>query len=128
MIKLGYEQVRVIFPIPKNAFKTQAFLFVVPMFITTGISILIFSTIKGISVQQQNIFSFIIIGSIILSLLGMAPIQIVMYRLVDEPAFTDGGIVRGLRSGIIYSFIYSAGIAAIGLIIFFLTGIFLPSN
>jgi len=128
MIKVGYEQLKITPPVSRSAAKTQSLLFILPMLVTTGVSVLIFSMVTGLSVKEQNTYSLIILGSVILSLLGMAPMQMVMYRLVDEPEFNDGGITRGLRAGILYGLIYSIAISVLALVGFFLKDFFLFSN
>jgi|GEM_PF-1128965 len=128
MIKVGYEQLKITPPVSRSAAKTQSLLFILPMLVTTGVSVLIFSMVTGLSVKEQNTYSLIILGSVILSLLGMAPMQMVMYRLVDEPEFNDGGITRGLRAGILYGLIYSIAISVLALVGFFLKDFFLFSD
>lgn len=128
MIRVGYEYLRIPPPVSRTAFKFQSLLFILPMFITTGISILIFSMATGLSAGEQNTYSLIILSAVVLSLLGISPVQMVMYRLTDQPEFSDGGLIRGLRISILYGLIYSLFMSAMALTIFFLMGNFLLSD
>jgi len=86
----------------------RAILFIVPSLMITVSSIILFSQLTGLTQQQNNIFSITIIAAIILSLLGTAGMQVLIYRVVDDDDYyIDGGAVRGTIIGIVYSVIFS---------------------
>ena len=91
----------------------QAFLFVVPMIVTTGVSILLFSNLSDLSFVQHNTLSIVVLAAVIFSLLGMAGVQLLLYRIIEEPSYQDGGITRGVKTSLIYCILFSILISLI---------------
>lgn len=100
-------------PISRMPGWLQAFLFIVPMVVTTGASILLFSQITGFTPAQQNTFSVIILSAVIISLLGMAGVQLLVYRFIEKPEYKDGAAIRSVTAGLLFAFLFSILISLI---------------
>lgn len=86
----------------------RAILFIIPSIVITVISIILFSQLTGLSGTQMNVFSITIISSIVISLIGMAGMQLLIYRIVDDREyFKDGATIRAIKMGIVYSLLFS---------------------
>jgi uncharacterized membrane protein len=95
-------------PEPKSRNVNQAVLFILPSIVITLISIVLFARLSNFPQPQYNIFLVTIISAIVLSLIGMAGMQVLIYRIVDDSEhFSDGGAKRAIRLGLLYSFCVS---------------------
>ncbi len=95
-------------------------LFIVPSLATTLATGILFALLRGLSAHELNAFAVIIMSSVILSLIGTAGIQFVIYKKVGEsgfsrePAKEEKGFGTIIIMGIIVSIsfsIVSSGIA-----------------
>jgi len=104
----GFEMKEVLRTEPKRSSVNQAILFILPSIVVTVISIILFTQLTALTDQQRHIFSVTIIAAIILSLVGMAGMQLLIYRIIDDrDNDKDGAARRGTNIGIIYSVIFS---------------------
>ncbi len=82
----------------------QAVMSAGPGIVVTVISIILFSNLDGLSLNEQNVFSITILGATVTSLLFSTVMQLLVYRMIDEPnAFPTGAATRGIQIGIIFS-------------------------
>ena len=101
-------------PEPKNSNVNQAILFILPSIVITIISILLFGQLNVFPEPNHNIFLVTVISAIILSLVGMAGMQMLMYRIIDDrDHYIDGTAIRAIKMGLIYSCTVSIILAAI---------------
>jgi uncharacterized membrane protein len=122
MSGVGFDLKRVLKKVPRSPNVNQAILFIVPSLVITGVSIILFSQLIALTPHQHNIFSITIIAAVILSLVGMAGMQLLIYRIVDDREYyLDGAAIRGIRVGIICSVIFS--IVMSGLSSFYFVGV-----
>jgi len=118
----GFDLRRILKRIPRSPYVNQAVLFIVPSLVVTAVSVILFSQLTAFTPRQYNIFSITIMVAIILSLVGMAGMQLVVHRIVDDREhYSDGAATRVIRVGIIYSVIFS--IVASGLLSFYFLGV-----
>ena len=97
---------------PESGNVSRGILFILPSIVITVVSILLFSQLTAFTPQQQNIISITIIAAVILSLVGMAGIQVLIYRIVESRGdYADGAASRSIRIGMTYSFLYSVVMA-----------------
>ena len=90
----------------------RAILFILPSIVITAVSIALFSQLTSFTQSQHNIFAITIIAAIILSLVGMAGMQVLIYRIVESrDYYADGAAVRSIRIGMVFSFFVSVIIA-----------------
>ena len=90
----------------------RAILFILPSIVITAVSIALFSQLTSFTQSQHNIFAITIIAAIILSLIGMAGMQVLIYRIVESrDDYADGAAVRSIRIGMVFSFFVSVIIA-----------------
>ena len=110
----GFEMKEVLRTEPKRSSVNQAILFIIPSIVVTIISIILFTQLTALTEQQRHIFSITIIAAIVLSLVGMAGMQLLIYRIIDDPdKDKDGAARRGTNIGIVYSIIFSIIITAL---------------
>lgn len=89
--------------VKKGAFG-RAVLYVIPGIVVTTFSVLLFAQLTGLDDGELNRFSVIILTAIIFSLLSATLMQILIYRInEDKSYFADGGAVRSIRMGVVYS-------------------------
>lgn len=112
-------------PMSKKQAVGQGALFVVPSLVITIISIVFFLQLRYFTAEWLNMFSVTIIAAVVLSLLGTAVIQIVIYRVQDDSYYRDGAALRGIRLGIFYSIIASLALSA-AMAPYFLSGLGFP--
>jgi len=99
---------------PRNANINRGILFILPSIVITVVSMILFSQITSFTQPQQNIISITIIAAIILSLVGMAGMQVLIYRIVESRNdYADGAASRSIMIGMAYSIIFSVVMAAI---------------
>jgi len=111
----GYNLTKLFKPIVNNPGIRQAVLFIVPSLITTSISMLLFSLLTDFNAAQLNRISITIFTAIIISLVGAAGMQLLIYRIVeDHEYFTENAAMRGIKTGILCSVIISMIMVAIG--------------
>ncbi len=92
----------------------RAILIIIPSIVITVISVILFSQLSGLSGKQMNVFSITIISAVVLSLILMAGMQVLIYRIIDDREyFKDGAAVRATRLGMVYSLFISLIISAI---------------
>jgi uncharacterized membrane protein len=101
-------------PAPKRASLNQAMFFIIPSIVVTAVSIALFAQLTEFNEHQQNVFSITTISAIILSLVGMAGMQILIYRIVDDRQNpSDQTRKRGVRTGVLYAIIFSLAVSAV---------------
>jgi len=104
----GFEMKEVLRAEPKHSSVNQAMLFILPSIVVTLISIILFTQLTALTDQQRHIFSVTIIAAIILSLVGMAGMQLLIYRIIDDrDNDMNGAARRSTNVGIRYSIIFS---------------------
>jgi hypothetical protein len=114
MSATGFEMKEISQPGPRLASVNRAILFILPSIVVTAVSIILFSQLTSFTQPQQNIFSITILAAIILSLVGMAGMQVLIYRIVGPGGDSAGGAVsRSIKIGITYSLILSVILAAV---------------
>ena len=112
----GYNLTKLFKPIVNNAGIRQAVLFIVPSLITTSISMLLFRLLTDFNAVQLNHLSITIFAAIIISLVGAAGIQLLIYRIVeDHEYFTADAAMRGIKAGILCAGIISMILVIIGI-------------
>jgi uncharacterized membrane protein len=104
----GFEMKEIIRAGPRLPSLNRAILFILPSIVITVVSITLFSQLTSFTQSQHNIFAITIIAAIILSLVGMAGMQVLIYRIVE-----DGAVSRSLIIGMTYSLILSVIISAL---------------
>jgi uncharacterized membrane protein len=104
----GFEMKETIEAGPRFPSLNRAILFILPSIVITVVSITLFSQLTSFTQPQYNIFAITIIAAIILSLVSMAGMQVLIYRIVEE-----GGVTRSIIIGITHSFIVSVIISAL---------------
>ncbi|MDP2730721.1 MAG: exopolysaccharide Pel transporter PelG [Dehalococcoidales bacterium] len=98
---------------PRYPAVSRAILFIIPSIVITVISIILFSQLTGLSEAQMNVFSITIISAIVLSLIGMAGMQVLIYRIIDDrDFFKDGATTRATAIGFVGSLLFSLIISA----------------
>ena len=98
----GYNLTKLFKPIVNNPGIRQAVLFIVPSLVTTTISILLFSLLTDFNSTQLNHLSITIFAAIIISLVGAAGMQLLIYRIIeDHEYFTEDAAMRGIKTGIL---------------------------
>jgi uncharacterized membrane protein len=114
MSATGFEMKAPSQPGPKSTSVNRAILFILPSIVVTVVSIILFSQLTSFTQLQQNIFSITIFAAIILSLVGMAGIQVLIYRIIGaESDIANGGASRSVKIGITYSIILSIILATV---------------
>lgn len=110
----GFDMKGVIRAEPGHPAIGRAILFIVPSIIVTAISVILFSFLTGLGDRQMNVFSITILSAVVLSLIGMAGMQVLIYRIIeDREYFKDGATVRATKVGIVYSLFFSLVVSAI---------------
>jgi len=101
--------------ISKGRSITQALLFIVPSLVITVISYVLFALLKNFTAAQLNEFSVTTMAAIVVSLVGTAGMQLLIYRIIDNGKSykKDEAAGRGIRLGIIYSLAFSVVVAAL---------------
>ena len=98
---------------PGNRATTKAILFIIPSVVITVVSVILFSQLKGLEETELNVFLITVMAPIVLSLIGMACMQILIYRIIDDSEyFKSGAPIRIVRIGILYSLLFSSIISA----------------
>jgi uncharacterized membrane protein len=99
---------------PRRASVNHAIAFILPSIVVTAVSIVLFARLTDLTVDQHNVFSITVLAAIILSLVGMAGMQLLIYRITDDrDYYADGGASRGTRLGIVYGVIFSAVVSVL---------------
>ena len=99
---------------PRHVAIKRAILFIIPSVVITVISIILFSQLRGFTIRQLNVFSITIISAVVLSLIGMAAVQFLIYRIIDDREyFKDGSTSRAIKLGMVYSLLFSLIISAV---------------
>jgi uncharacterized membrane protein len=115
----GFEMKQTSRPKPESGNVSRGILFILPSIVITVVSIILFSQLTSFTPQQQNIISITIIAAVILSLVGMAGIQVLIYRIVESRGdYADGAASRSIRIGVTYSFVFSIVVAALASLVF----------
>jgi uncharacterized membrane protein len=97
---------------PRFANVNRAILFILPSVVITAVSIALFSQLTSFTKPQLNTFSLTIITAIVLSLVGMAGMQVLVYRIVESRKdYVDGAGSRSIVIGITFSLIFSVILA-----------------
>ncbi len=111
----GYNLTRLFKPIVNNPGVRQAVLYVVPSLLTTSISMLLFSLLRGFSAEQMNHLSITMFTAIIISLTAAAGMQLLVYRIIeDHDYFNEDAARRGIKTGILCTAIISLILLVIG--------------
>jgi hypothetical protein len=91
-----------------------AILFIIPSIVITAISVILFSQLRGFTPRQMNVFSITIISAVVLSSIGMAAVQLLIYRIIDNREyFKEGAPARAINVGLLCSFLFSIAVSAI---------------
>ena len=91
----------------------RAILFIIPSTVITVISIILFSQLKGLSETQLNVLLITVMAPVVFSLIGMACMQLLIYRIIDDwDYFKDGATITAIKIGILYSLLFSLIISA----------------
>lgn len=90
-----------------------ALLFIAPSLVVNVVSIILFAMLHGFTASQHNTFSAIIISAVILSLVGTAGMQLLVYRINDEDTSQSRAAKRNLKIGVIYTLPFSIVISAL---------------
>jgi hypothetical protein len=102
----------------------QGLLFVIPSLSITLISYVLFTLLEELTARELNVFSITVMSAIVLSLLGTAGVQFLIYGEVDESkcaaneAESRVCIRRGAEGGLTYALVFSL-VAAAGLYPYF---------
>jgi uncharacterized membrane protein len=116
----GFEMKDTSRDIPGTGNISRGILFVLPSIVITVVSVLLFSLLTSFTPQQQNTISITIIAAVILSMVGMAGMQVLVYRIVESrDGYADGAAARSITVGMIYSIIFSIIMAALASPYFF---------
>ncbi|MFH1639257.1 MAG: exopolysaccharide Pel transporter PelG [Chloroflexota bacterium] len=94
---------------------TQGLLFITPSLVITVISYILFFLLRDMGTEQLNTISVTITSAIILSLVGTAGMQILVYRIIDEGKYAHDmtATARSVRMGVISAVLFSAGASAL---------------
>lgn len=115
----GYNLTKLFKPIVHNPGISYAVLFVVPSLVTTSISVLLFSLLRGFSAEQLNHLSVMMFTAIIISLVAAAGIQLLIYRITeDHEFFKEDAARRGIKIGILCTAMIAWILLAIGTLYF----------
>jgi len=99
---------------PESGNVSRGILFILPSIVITAVSIILFSRLTSFTHQQQNTISITIIAAVILSLVGMAAMQVLIYRIVESRGdYADGAAPRSIRIGMTYSLLFSIIMSAL---------------
>ncbi|MBE0480242.1 MAG: hypothetical protein IBX68_04620 [Dehalococcoidia bacterium] len=91
----------------------QAVLFVIPSMVITIVSIVLFAALNRFTDQELNMFSVAVLLAVILSLVGTAGMQLLLYKLIDDRTLSrEASALRGIRLGVIYSLLFSIAVSA----------------
>ncbi len=94
----------------------RGILFVAPSVVITVVSYLLFAVVRELTAAELRELSVTIMTAVLVSLVGTAPVQLLIYRIVDEGIYAQNApaaMMRGLRTGIVYSIIFALAAAAL---------------
>ncbi len=112
----GFEMKETRQDIPRSGNVSRGILFIIPSIVITVVSIILFSQLTSFTPQQQNTISITILAAIILSMVGMAGMQVLIYRIAEPRGeHGDGSVPRGITIGMTYSLIFSIIMAGLSL-------------
>jgi uncharacterized membrane protein len=109
----------------------QGILFVAPSVVITAISYLLFALLKDITPPELRQLSLTIMTAVLLSLVGTAPVQLLIYRIVDEGVAAKNEIPamrRAVRVGLIYGVVFTLAVAVLAYPVFRIVLGFLPED